>query len=143
MPTYSCSTFKTLQIAFAEPAVAPASGYIVKWRPVGTIEWNTVNQNQNPVTIAGVPACFNIEGTIQANCGGGNLGNTVSFAVSSSSSTCRSIRLLDTGAYTYVPCNSSQATTVNNQSGSPTTVCAKDGTVSGGTFTDLNQACTG
>jgi hypothetical protein len=102
-----------------------------------------VNQNQNPVTIAGVPGCFNIEGTIQADCGGGNLGSAINFAVTSSSADCRSIRLLDTAAYTYVPCNGSQALTVNNQSGTPTVVCAQDGTVSGGTFTDLNQACTG
>jgi hypothetical protein len=143
MPTYSCSTFRTLQVSFASPTIPPANGYVVKWRPVGTTEWNTVNQNQNPVTIAGVPGCFNIEGTIQANCGGGNLGSPVSFAVSSSSAECRSIRLLDTGAYTYVPCNSSQPGNVNNFANSPTTVCAQDGTVSGGTFTDLNQACTG
>lgn len=143
MPTYSCSTFRTLQVSFTDPLIAPASGYIVKWRPVGTTEWNTVNQSQNPISIAGVPACFNIEGTIQANCGGGNLGNTVSFAVSSSSSACRNIRLLDTGAYTYIPCSGMQVITVNNLANSPTTVCAKDGTVTGGTFTDLNQACIG
>lgn len=143
MSVYPCSTFRTLQVSFTEPTIAPANGYIVKWRPVGTVNWNTVNQNQNPITIAGVPACFNIEGTIQANCGGSNLGTIVNFAVTSSSADCRSIRLLDTAAYTYVPCNGTQAVTVNNQSGSPTTVCAKDGTVQGGTFTDLNQACIG
>ncbi len=143
MPTYPCSTYRTLQVSFTNPTLAPANGYVVKWRPVGTTEWNTVNQNQNPVTIAGVPGCFNIEGTIQANCGGGNLGSPVSFAVSSSSAECKSIRLLDTASYSYVPCNSSIAVSVNNQSGSPTVVCAKDGTVSGGTFTDLNQACIG
>lgn len=143
MPTYSCSTTTTLQVAFTQPTIPPANGYIVKWRPVGTTEWNTVNQNQNPISIAGVPTCFNIEGTIQANCGGGNLGTVVSFAVSSTSSNCRSIQLLQTAAYTYVPCSSNIAVTVNNTSGSPTTVCAKDGTVTGGTFTDLNQACIG
>ena len=143
MPVYNCSTFRTLQVSFTDPLIAPASGYIVKWRPVGTIDWNTVNQNQNPITIAGVPACFNIEGTIQANCGGGNLGSVVNFSATSSSAECRSIRLLDTAAYTYVPCSGLQTVTVNNFANSPTTVCAKDGTVSGGTFTDLNQACIG
>lgn len=141
MPTYPCSTNRTLQISFTNPTIAPASGYIVNWRPVGTIAWNTVNQNQNPITIAGVPACFNIEGTIQANCGSGNVGSIVNFSVTSSSSECRSIQLLQTATYTYVPCSGSTAVTVNNNSGSPTTVCAKDGTVTGGTFTDLNLAC--
>ena len=143
MPVYPCSTSRTLQINFTNPTIAPANGYIVKWRPVGTTEWNTVTQNQNPITIAGVPECFNIEGTIQANCGGGNLGNPVTFAVTSAASQCRSFRLLDTASYSYVPCNSDLPVTVNNQSGSPTQVCAKDGTVIGGQFTDLNQSCTG
>lgn len=141
MPTYPCSTSRTLQISFTNPTIAPANGYIVNWRPVGTSVWNTVNQNQNPVTIAGVPACFNIEGTIQANCGNGNVGSIVNFSVTSSSSECRSIQLLQTATYTYVPCSGTTAVTVNNNSSSPTTVCAKDGTVTGGTFTDLNLAC--
>lgn len=138
---YNCSTFKTLQVAFVEPTIPPANGYVVKWRPVGTTTWNTVSQNQNPVIIAGVPTCFNIEGTIQANCGDGNLGTPVVFAVTSSSSECRSIQLIQTAVYTYVPCNGGSPVTVNNLSSSPTTVCAQDGTVSGGTFTDLNLAC--
>lgn len=141
MPTYSCTTYRTLQISFTEPTIPPANGYIVNWRPVGTSTWNTITQNQNPITIAGVPICFNIEGTIQANCGGGNLGSIVNFSVSSSSTTCRSIQLLQTATYSYVPCSGTIAVTVNNTSGSPTTVCAKDGTVTGGTFTDLNTNC--
>lgn len=143
MSVYPCSSFGTLEVSFTSPTITPANGYLVKWRPVGTTEWNTLTQFQNPITIAGVPTCFNIEGTIQANCGDGNFGVPVTFAVTSSSSTCRNIRLLDTASYSYVPCNSSLPVTVNNNSGNPTTVCAKDGTVTGGTFTDLNQACTG
>jgi hypothetical protein len=123
------------------PAIAPANGYIVKWRPVGTTTWNTVTQNQNPVVIAGVPTCFNIEGTIQASCAGGSLGSTVVFSVSSSSAECRSIRLLDTGLYSYTSCSSAVERTVNNLASSPTVICARDGTVSGGQFTDLNAAC--
>lgn len=139
--SYNCSTFKTLQVAFTAPTIAPANGYVVKWRPVGTTTWNTVSQNQNPITIAGVPACFNIEGTIQADCGGGNLGNPVVFAVTSSSAQCRSIKLLQTAAYSYVPCSGGSPVTVNNFANSQTTICAQDGTVSGGTFEDLNLAC--
>lgn len=138
---YNCSTFRSLQVAFTAPTIAPANGYVVKWRPVGTPTWNTVSQNQNPVVIAGVPTCFNIEGTIQADCGGGNLGNPVVFSVTSSSAECRSLRLLDTAAYTYIPCGSNVPVTVNNFANSPTVVCSKDGTVSGGQFTDLNTAC--
>lgn len=142
MPTYSCSTFATLQVGFSTPVVPPANGYIVKWRPVGTTTWNFVYQNQNPIVITGVPSCFDIEGTIQADCGNGNLGNTVVFAATASLAGCRSIELLNTATYTYIPCGQDEPVTVSNLSSSPTTVCAEDGSVTGGAFTDLNLACT-
>lgn len=138
---YNCSTFRSLQVAFTEPTIPPSNGYVVKWRPVGTLTWNTVTQNQNPVIIAGVPTCFSIEGTIQADCGSGNLGNPVVFAVTSSSSECRTFRLLETATYTYVSCTSGNTISVSNNSSTPSTVCALDGTVLGGQFTDLNQLC--
>lgn len=135
----NCSTFKTLQVNFTAPAIPPANGYVVKWRVVGETNWNTVTQNQNPITIAGVPACFNIEGTIQADCGGGNLGNTIIFTAAASVETCYSFQLLNTATYTYVPCDTEVAVTVSNNAGSPVTVCAIDGTVTGGSYTRLTQ----
>lgn len=138
---YNCSTYKTLEVDFDSPLFAPANGYVVKWRPVGTVNWNTVIQNQIPVIVAGVPTCFNIEGTIQADCGNGNLSNPVVFSVSSTTTVCRTFRLLETAAYTYTSCTSGNTITVNNQASIPSTVCAIDGTVQGGQFTDLNQTC--
>ena len=78
-----CTIFKTLQIAFTPPSVIPVNGYIVKWRIVGSPTWNTVSPNPttSPVNIAAVPACENIEGTIQSNCGGGNTGMVATFFV--------------------------------------------------------------
>lgn len=139
MPVTPCATYKTLQVSFTEPDIPPANGYVVKWRVVGETNWNTVNQNQNPIQIAGVPACFNIEGTIQANCGNGNLGNIINFAVTGTTQVCYNFQLLNTASYTYVPCGQSSPVNVNNVSGSPQTVCAIDGTVTGGTFTRLTQ----
>lgn len=143
MPTYPCTTFATLQVNFSTPEVPPANGYIVKWRPVGTTTWNHVFQNQNPIVITGVPSCFDIEGTIQADCGDGNLGNIVVFAASSSllESACKTIQLLQTATYTYIACNDTEPTVVNNVASSPTSICALEGSVSGGTFTDLNLGC--
>lgn len=144
MPTYPCATLTTLQVDFSTPDVPPANGYIVKWRPVGTTAWNHVFQNQNPITIPGVPSCFDIEGTIQADCGDGNLGNIVVFSAISSAvaSECRTVQLLQTATYTYIPCSDDEPIIVNNVASSPTSVCAVVGSVSGGTFTDLNLECT-
>lgn len=76
-----CTITKTLQIAFTPPSTLPTNGYIVKWRIVGATTWNTVSPNptNSPVNIAAVPACENIEGTIQTNCGGGNTGLVATF----------------------------------------------------------------
>lgn len=138
----SCSTFKTLQVSFAAPAIAPANGYLVKWRAVGETAWNQVTQFGNPVVISGVPACFNIEGTIQADCGNGSLGLPINFSATGGTAVCYNFTLLNTGNYTYVPCGEvDQTITVSNNSNSPTSVCAKDGTVVGGSFTRTTQ-CT-
>jgi hypothetical protein len=139
MSVLPCSTFKTLEVSFTEPSIPPANGYVVKWRVVGQTNWNTVTQNQNPITIAGVPACFNIEGTIQADCGGGNLGNAIIFSVTGSTEVCYTFQLLNTGIYTYVPCGQSSPVNVNNLSSAPQTVCAIDGSVTGGSFTRSTQ----
>lgn len=131
----TCSTYKTLQVSFLPPAIPPANGYIVKWRVAGDDEWIAVPpQYNNPITIAGVPACFNLEVSIQANCGEGNLGPANIVSVAGGVSTCYTFQFLDTANYQYVPCGSTTPVTVSNVSGSPTSVCAVDGTVSGGAF---------
>lgn len=78
-----CSTTKDLYISFTPPTPAPAGGYIVKWRPVGETGWNIVapTPTSSPVIVAGVPACANIEGTVQTNCGGGVTGTISTFFV--------------------------------------------------------------
>lgn len=141
MPT-GCNTYKTLNIAFTAPTIPPSNGYKVKWRVVGDVNWTTPpNQYSTPIQIASVPNCFNIEGTIQADCGGGNLGNPVNFAITGTPTTCYTYQLLDTANYTYVPCGSTNSVMVSNISSAPTTICALDGSVSGGSFTNFNTAC--
>ena len=134
-----CATYKTLQVAYIPPAITPANGYLVKWRVVGDPVWNVVTQYGNPIQITGVPACYNIEGTIQANCGNENFGQLINFAVTGSATTCYNFELLDSANYSYVPCGSTTPVTVTNNSSSPTTVCAVDGTVTGGAFTRTTQ----
>lgn len=139
MSVLPCATYKTLEVSFNEPAIPPANGYVVKWRVVGSTNWNTVNQNQNPITIASVPACSNIEGTIQADCGGGNLGNAIVFSVAGQTQQCYTFQLLNTGIYTYTPCGQASLTQVNNVASAPQSVCAIDGSVTGGSFTRLTS----
>lgn len=141
MPT-GCQTYKTLNIAFAPPAIPPANGYKVKWRIVGDTNWTTpANQYSTPIQIASVPNCFNIEGTIQADCGNGNLGNPVTFAITSSATTCHQYLLTDSATYQYIPCGSFTPVSIQNTSGSPNNVCALDGSITGGAYSNTNVAC--
>lgn len=140
----NCNSFKTLTLNYTSPSIEPANGYVVKWRIAGSGNAYTTEPNKygNPIYIPNIPACYNIEGTIQADCGG-SLSNPVSFAITSSASACYSFELLDTATYTYTACGASQASTVYNNSSSSQvirTVCAQDGTVSGGRFVRGN-AC--
>lgn len=79
----ACTTYKSIQIDFTPPSIAPAEGYRVKWRVAGTSAYTTVSPNPttSPVVIAQVPVCTNLEGTIEASCGNGNYGSPVSFVV--------------------------------------------------------------
>lgn len=143
MPS-GCNTYKTLNIAFVPSIIPPSNGYKVKWRIVGDTNWTTPpNQYSTPIQIASVPNCFNIEGTIQADCGGGNLGNPVSFAITGVPTSCHQYELLDSANYTYTPCGSSESVTITNNFSEPTTVCALDGSVLGGSYTNLGAACLG
>jgi hypothetical protein len=76
----SCTTYRSVQIDFTEPAIRPANGYTVKWRVIGTTEWTTLSPNPtaSPAIIPYVPDCVNIEGTVATLCDG-ITGSTVSF----------------------------------------------------------------
>lgn len=138
-----CGIIRTLTIAFVPPSVPPANGYTVKWRAVGDLTWNIVtNLYSIPITIPGVPGCFNLEGTIEANCAGGNTSQITTFAVTGSSTNCQNVTFLQTSAYTYIPCGDPNNTPVviANDSMSPTTDCVVTGSITGGTYT-VNSSC--
>jgi hypothetical protein len=141
----SCSTYRTLSIRYDEPEIAPANGYVIKWRIAGDLTYNTVSSLYgNPLQITNIPTCYNIEGTVQADCGGGNLGTPVNFAVSGTSVGCYNFELLETRTYTFTPCNQTAPISVFNNASDPLvdrTVCALDGTVTGGIFT-RGTSCT-
>lgn len=75
-----CTTYRSVQIDFTEPAIKPANGYVVKWRVIGTTEWNTLSPSPKgtPAIIPYVPDCANIEGTIATLCDGAT-GSTIQF----------------------------------------------------------------
>lgn len=69
----------TIQIDFDPCEPAPANGYLVKYRPLGSDEeWRTVEPNptDTPVIIVDEndPKGTSYEGTIQGDCGGGKYG---------------------------------------------------------------------
>lgn len=135
----SCSTFKTLSVSFSAPVIAPSNGYKLRWRVVGGSWTDVPNQYNNPVTIASVPACFNLEVGIKADCGSGNFGQEIIVAVAGGTQTCYQFELLNSANYTYVPCSQTAEVTVTNNTTQPLTICAVDGTVTGGSFTRTIQ----
>ena len=135
----NCNSFKTLTLTYTSPAIEPQNGYVVKWRIAGSGSAYTTEPNKygNPIYISNIPSCYNIEGTIQADCGSGSLSNPVTFAITSSTAACYSFELLDTATYTYTACGASQSSnSYNNATNSQVqrTICAQDGTVTGGRF---------
>jgi hypothetical protein len=126
-----CDKYRVLTLNYAPPTIEPDNGYIVQWRPVGGTVWNTVEGVfNNPILIPNVPACYNIEGTIQANCGDGNLGKASYFAVSGAVKTCFLYSLGTNGTtYTYTSCSTNQATTVAVGT-TAVTVSAYEGSIS-------------
>jgi len=134
---FPCSSTKTLIINYTSAGnILPARGYTIQWRVVGSTVWNTVaNKTTNPISIPNVPTCYSIEGKILASCGEGDLTELETFGVTGVAPGCASYILLDTATYTYTPCNTFQSTSIFNNEGSPQTVCAIEGTISGGRFT--------
>lgn len=109
-----CDKYRVLTLNYTPPEITPEKGYIVKWRVVGELEWNIVEgMLNNPILIPNVPACYNIEGTIQADCGSENLGKEVYFAATAAFKTCFIYSLGTTGTtYTYTSCSTNRSETV-------------------------------
>ena len=142
---FPCGSTKTLVINYtAAGNLLPSGGYTIQWRVLGSTIWNTIpNKTSNPITIPGVPTCYSIEGRILASCGDGELTELETFGVTGVPAGCASYTFLDTANYVYTPCNGFQSTSVFNNEGSPQTVCAIEGTISGGRFTYVGSCFTG
>jgi hypothetical protein len=142
MPVAPCSLLKTLTIQYTTSSIMPDSGYTVQWRAVGDDVWYTEpNKRANPITISGVPSCYPLEVRLMVNCGSG-LEVVETFGVEGSgSSSCYTYEFLDTVEYTYTPCGGTTSVSIYNSSNSELsqTVCAVDGTVSGGAFIRRDQ----
>ena len=140
----NCSSTKTLVINYTSSSnILPAGGYTIQWRIVGSPTWYTVaNKTTNPISIPNVPTCYGIEGKILADCGTGELRELETFGVNGNSSSCVNYSLLDTSTYFYTPCGGIQQISIFNSGESPQSVCAVEGSVTGGQFTYLS-ACLG
>lgn len=75
-----CPITRSLVLNFTPPTPAPANGYRVKWRVVGTTQYTTAAGpfTSSPITLTNIPACDNIEGTIESSC------STTSFSAPAS-----------------------------------------------------------
>jgi len=142
---YPCSSYKTITIILQAPDVAPANGYSVRWRVVGSTIWNDYPvQYGTTISVIGVPACYNIEVGIKANCDGG-AGTEVFTLVQGTNSNCYVYTLNDNTIYSYTPCGADTPVSIEMNSlmtGASRQVCAREGTITGGGFTQ-SVLCTG
>lgn len=144
MPVAPCNSLKTLTINYTTSSIMPSGGYTVQWRVVGDEIWHTEpNKRANPIVISGVPSCYPLEVKLLVDCGDG-LETVETFGVEGSgTSTCYTFELLDSAQYTYTPCGTTSSVSVYNSAftGSEVsqTICAVDGSVSGGRFTRMEQ----
>jgi hypothetical protein len=143
MSTTPCSTLKTLTITYTTTSIMPSGGYTVKWRVKDDDTWYTEpNKRANPIVISGVPSCYPLEVQLLVDCGTG-LQVVETFGVAGSGeSQCYTFELMDAGQYTYTPCGATASQTVYNYTEgelSGQTICAVDGSVSGGRYTRIIQ----
>lgn len=143
MPVAPCNTLKTLTISYTTASIMPSGGYTVQWRVVGDEIWHTEpNKRANPIVISGVPSCYPLEVNLMVDCGTG-LQIVETFGVQGSGgASCYTFEFLDNAQYTYTPCGSTTSISVyNNADLNETTqsVCAIDGSVSGGRYTRVDQ----
>jgi hypothetical protein len=145
MAVAPCNSLKTLTIEYSTSSIMPSGGYTIQWKAVGDDEWYTEpNKKANPIVISGVPSCYPLEVRLMVDCGSG-LEIIETFGVAGSgSSSCYEFGLLDTAQYTYTPCGTSSSVTIYNtstigvQEVNPT-ICAVDGSVSGGGYSRMDQ----
>lgn len=79
----TCTATRNISVSFTAASPAPANGYIIKWKPASSSVWTTLpgaNPTASPVTISNVPACEDIDVSVQSSCGGNQVSSEV-FAV--------------------------------------------------------------
>lgn len=73
----------TLTITFTPPATAPANGYLVQYGiPGEAVQTVSPNPTASPVVITGLTPGSVYQGTVQGDCGGGNLSTAQDFSAS-------------------------------------------------------------
>lgn len=78
-----CTATRNISVSFTPATPAPANGYVIRYKKASETIWTTRpggNVNSSPVTIFNVPACENINVSVQSSCGGGQTSSEV-FAV--------------------------------------------------------------
>lgn len=79
----TCNTTRSLVVSFTGSNPAPANGYIVKWKTASQSLYTQVvpNPTASPVTITNVPACENINVSVQSACAPGSTSSEVTTTV--------------------------------------------------------------
>jgi hypothetical protein len=102
----ACPVTRTITINFNPSTPAPANGYRVRWRTVGSESFIIAgNFNSSPVVLNNIPMCSAIEGTIENSCGNNDYSSSTVWSVPALTSTkCANILVrskLSPSYYTY------------------------------------------
>lgn len=87
----------TLRVIFTPASPAPAIGYIISYRRVGTGDsYSSVTSKTSPVDITVIDG-YAYEGFIRSDCGGGKYSNNVPFSVALPINSCYIYTFTNTG----------------------------------------------
>jgi len=84
----ACPVTRTITINFNPSTPAPANGYRVRWRNVGSANYIIAGTyTSSPVVLPNIPMCVAVEGTIENSCGNNDYSSSTLWSVPALSST--------------------------------------------------------
>lgn len=84
----SCPVTRTITINFNPSTPAPANGYRVRWRTVGSESFIIAGTfTSSPIVLPNIPLCVAVEGTIENSCGNNDYSSSTVWGVPALAST--------------------------------------------------------
>lgn len=78
----ACPVTRNITINFNPVSPAPANGYRVRWRTVGSTSYIIAGTfTTSPAVLQGIPLCSAVEGTIESSCGSNSYSSSTNWSV--------------------------------------------------------------